>query len=50
VVARASVAGRVTFEGLPPPTIVIQDAGAQQLLHVDRAAGLRHAVVLWMGT
>jgi plastocyanin len=41
-----SVAGRVTFDGSPPPpVIVIQDGGSQKVLHVDRSGGLRHAVV-----
>ena len=41
-----TIEGRVTFDGTPPPpTIVIQDGGSQQVLYVDRSGGLRYAVV-----
>ena len=41
-----AIEGRITFAGTPPPpTIVIQDGGSQQVLYVDRSGGLRYAVV-----
>jgi plastocyanin len=48
--ATGTIEGRVTFEGTPPPpTIVIQDGGSQQVLYVDRSGGLRYAVVSLAG-
>jgi plastocyanin len=42
----ATIEGRVTLEGSPPPpTVVTQDGGFQQALYVDRSGGLRYAVV-----
>lgn len=41
-----TIEGRVSFEGTaPPPAEVGQDGEAQPLLHVDRAGGVRDAVV-----
>jgi plastocyanin len=41
-----TIEGEIVYAGTPPPpTIVIQDGGSQQVLHVDRSGGLRYAVV-----
>jgi plastocyanin len=45
VPATASVEGRVTFQGTPPQMIVGETGDSQPRLYVDRAGGLRYAVV-----
>jgi plastocyanin len=44
--AAGAIEGRVIFDGRPPPpTIVIQEEGSQEVLYVARSGGLRYAVV-----
>jgi len=41
-----TIAGRITFDGTPPPPASVgQDGGSQPVLYVNRSGGLRYAVV-----